>query len=58
MFPLPFNRIALRWQRWPAELPARLSPEQAEAFARDLEAVMNAQAEEADMAVGHDAAQT
>lgn len=58
MFPLPYTRLALRWRRWPVDLPQRLSTEEAEALAADLGRAMDDLTAEADAAVGHDAPQT
>ncbi len=53
MFPLPFTRIAIRWQHWDQVVPRRLSDAEAEALATDLGAAMDSLAAETDRAVGH-----
>lgn len=57
MFPMPFTRLYLTWDRWEVDVPRRVTGAEAETLAAELGAFMNTQAEQADLRIGHQAAQ-
>lgn len=57
MYPLPFTRVALVWQRWEGEVPRRTSLEAQTELLADLDRALDAVTAEADAVVGHKAPQ-
>ncbi|MBF9035684.1 DUF374 domain-containing protein [Rhodobacterales bacterium HKCCE2091] len=53
MFPMPFNRIAVVWRQWDAEIPRRATAEETEALNEALSRAIDAVTEDADRRVGH-----